>query len=305
MDLDTVDPLTARAVLQIQIRELTNFINNPACTPDERSNLMTVRRDLSKQMQTIRSRCLALRIITDDNSTRASFVKLVDEERQADADHRLASQLALASKDEDIDHQTSIGPARSTADSAPAHGLRIVLGGEQPILECLDITTCNACSEAVSKDDALELVCKPEAHNYCSGCLQSFFRSALTDTTLFPPRCCNLVIPLEACHTFLPKGMIQEIELKVEELATPDPTYCAKRDCSHFIRPKDIRADVGNCVFCGERTCARCKKSNHDGLCPEDPDVQLLMDASEQAKWQQCRMCKNMVELSGGCFHMT
>lgn len=153
--------------------------------------------------------------------------------------------------------------------------------------------------------DTLTLECQPEGHTYCQGCLVDLFRSSIHNTALFPPRCCNITVPLEICRALLPKELIKEFDLKVEELATPNPTYCSNGECSSFIRPSEIKADVGSCVFCKTRTCIRCKSPEHTGLCPSDPHVQLLMDVAKRSKWQQCSNCKNMVELEQGCFHMT
>ena len=99
--------------------------------------------------------------------------------------------------------------------------------------------------------------------------------------------------------------MVKEFDLKVEELAHPNPTYCCSIECAQFIRAKDIKNDVGTCVFCKNNTCVLCKGEEHDGLCPKDPHVVLLMDIANRSRWQQCSRCKNMVELAVGCFHMT
>jgi E3 ubiquitin-protein ligase RNF144 len=165
---------------------------------------------------------------------------------------------------------------------------------------------CCACTEKVGVSDTLTFACEPEAYTYCRTCLFELFKHALTNTTLFPPRCCKATIPLEICRAVLPKDLIKDFDLKVEELATPNPTFCYNADCSKFIRLSEIVADIGTCVFCTEKTCARCKGPEHEeGLCPSDPHVQLLMDAAKRSKWQQCTKCKTMVELSTGCFHMT
>ncbi|KAH6633709.1 hypothetical protein C7974DRAFT_309160 [Boeremia exigua] len=154
----------------------------------------------------------------------------------------------------------------------------------------------------VPKKNTLHLHC---THTYCRTCLLDLFTSSISTPTLFPPRCCKQTIPLETCRVMLPKELVKDFDLKVDELATPNPTYCANADCSKFIRPKDITGDIATCVFCKGKTCAQCKNKGHDGLCPSDPHVQLLMDAAKRSKWQQCTKCSNMVELAQGCFHMT
>ncbi|KAF2477171.1 uncharacterized protein BDR25DRAFT_158520, partial [Lindgomyces ingoldianus] len=167
-------------------------------------------------------------------------------------------------------------------------------------------TQCSACLEHVPNKLTIKLECKPEAHVYCHECLLNLFKSALKDNDLFPPRCCRVPIPLDTCRAILPKAMIKDFDLKVEEMATPNPTYCHNPDCAKFLLSRDIRAKVGTCPFCKSKTCVECKAKDHDrGLCEEDPHVQLLMDAAKRSKWQQCLRCNNMVELAVGCFHMT
>lgn len=165
-------------------------------------------------------------------------------------------------------------------------------------------TKCVACMEVVPNKDTLTLACQPKAHAYCRLCLKKLFTSAIHESTLFPPRCCKVPIPIEICRLLLPKELIKAFDIKTEELATPNPTYCSNVDCAKFITAIHIKADVGDCVFCGHQTCAKCKCAKHEGLCPKDPHVKLLMDVAKRSKWQQCTKCKNMVELAHGCFHM-
>jgi E3 ubiquitin-protein ligase RNF144 len=180
--------------------------------------------------------------------------------------------------------------------------VKAVTGSE--ILGAKTLVKCCACMDVVATKNTLTFECKPDAHSYCRKCLVDLFKSAIDNPTLFPPRCCQLPVPLATCRTLLPKDLIKKFDLKIEELATPNPTYCSNAECSEFIRPQDIKAEIAICVFCKDRTCVRCKCANHKGLCPKDSHVQLLMDAARRSRWQQCTKCKNMVELSSGCFHM-
>jgi hypothetical protein len=126
---------------------------------------------------------------------------------------------------------------------------------------------------------------------------------ALDDVSRCLPRCCKL-IPLEVCRVMLPKDYTKKFDLKAEELATPNPTYCASADCATFIRIKEIEADVGTCIECEEQTCVQCKRRAHQGLSPIDPHVQLLMDVAKRSKWQQCAHSRNLVEISYGCYRL-
>jgi E3 ubiquitin-protein ligase RNF144 len=196
---------------------------------------------------------------------------------------------------------SDIQPASSETDSA--HSQNFASGQtDSGSLSSRDLVKCNACMEVAGPGETLHLQCE---HTYCHACLLNLFASAIADTNLFPPRCCKLPIPLDTCRMVLPKELIKEFDFKVEELATPNPTFCANAECSKFIRTGKIVNDVASCVFCKEKTCVLCKSKSHKGLCPSDPHVQLLMNLAKRSKWQQCTNCHTMVELDRGCFHMT
>lgn len=167
---------------------------------------------------------------------------------------------------------------------------------------------CSACMERYPRFDLVELTCKREGdslcHCYCRGCLIDLFKTSLTDTTLFPPRCCGQRIPLfSGAHFFSPE-LIKQYEEKEAELATPNPVYCSNRFCASFIRSHNMTADVATCTACDSKTCTVCRNPSHKGLFPEDPTVQLLMDVAGEKKWQRCYNCRTMVELLVGCYHM-
>lgn len=167
---------------------------------------------------------------------------------------------------------------------------------------------CSACLESYPRFDLVELTCKREGdvtyHCYCRECLIGLFDASITDTTLFPPRCCGKEIPLSAGAHIFSSELIKKHEEKQAELATSNPVYCSNRSCAQFIKPQDIMADVAICSACFSKTCAVCKGPSHQGLCPKDPTVQLLMNVADEKKWQRCHGCRTMVELIMGCYHM-
>ncbi|KAF2187119.1 hypothetical protein K469DRAFT_124223 [Zopfia rhizophila CBS 207.26] len=167
---------------------------------------------------------------------------------------------------------------------------------------------CSACMEQYPRAEILELTCKREdeffTHAYCHTCLIDLFESSMTDTTLFPPRCCGRKIPVYAGAHFFEPELITRYEEKEEELGVENPTYCSNRSCAVFIRPANIKADIATCKTCESKTCSICKNPLHLGLCPEDPGTKMLMDVAEERKWQRCYKCRTMVELLVGCYHM-
>ncbi|KAF2106116.1 hypothetical protein BDV96DRAFT_450248, partial [Lophiotrema nucula] len=142
-------------------------------------------------------------------------------------------------------------------------------------------------------------------HTWCQDCLVKAFDTAMTETLQFPPRCCGTNVEIHRCYSLLPKELMRRFEAKVEETATPNPTYCSNTKCGSFVRAQSIKGLTATCGDCGVETCVTCKGKKHNGLCPKDPNTQLLLDTAKTAKWKQCPHCNNMVELRSGCFHIT
>lgn len=290
---------------------------------NEYNERVAFKKILEDEKQAVSDHQLAMRLAglsvgPEDVASSANYEAQLRKAEEADQDEQweMAKDLYASafeeSEGEQVQPAVEGGPvAPVLQDRAPLHGIRVSKAGtaqfssKSQVPKSDTFTKCNVCMELVSSKETLRLQCDPEPHTYCRACLLDLFTSAITNPSLFPPRCCKVVIPLDICRAILPRKLIKDFDLKVEELATPNPTYCANADCSKFIRPGEIKHGVGVCVFCKHRTCVQCKSQNHAGLCPKDPHVQLLMDAAKRSKWQQCSNCNNMVELSQGCFHMT
>lgn len=261
---------------------------------DELAALTLTQRNLRQQLARLEDQIIIIQILKAEHDDRVAIEKLLDDEKQAASDHQFALRLAgMSVSDEDAasstDHEAQLGGADDSdddtqwevakqlytsafeeddshnaigggpvqpggADRAPLHEVRTVAADQQQhrVLNSEDLIKCDACMEIVSVKTTLRLQC---THNYCRVCLLDLSTSAISNTTLFPPRCCKVPVPLDTCRVMLPRELIKEFDLKVEELATPNPTYCANGDCSRFIQPKDIRRDVRICVFCKETTC--------------------------------------------------
>jgi E3 ubiquitin-protein ligase RNF144 len=180
--------------------------------------------------------------------------------------------------------------------------------GKRKADEHITHTLCSSCMDRHPRFDVIELGCKRKGdvayHAYCRSCLVGLFKSSLTDTTLFPPRCCGIRIPLSACVHLCPLELVKQYEDKEIELASPNPVYCSNRFCAEFIKPGNVVADIATCRTCKTETCTICKNPRHKGLCPEDPTVQMLMEVAGEKRWQRCHKCRTMVELVVGCYHM-
>jgi hypothetical protein len=160
---------------------------------------------------------------------------------------------------------------------------------------------CEACQDSKKYFDVIATPCQ---HNYCRDCLRDLFRASLTDESLFPPRCCRLPIPISSVDIFLTKKLKQAFEEKEIEFKTPNRTYCSDPQCSAFISPGNIEADIGICAHCGISTCVMCKSTAHGGDCPADDSLQGLLNLAQEHGWQRCSSCRRVVELDHGCNHI-
>ncbi|KAJ4345454.1 uncharacterized protein N0V89_011585 [Didymosphaeria variabile] len=174
--------------------------------------------------------------------------------------------------------------------------------------EIANRTPCSGCFEEFGETDIIKLPCPTEEdalkHAYCQNCLRSIFAYAIADSDHFPPRCCE---PLEVSHCtrLLSDDLVSKFKDKKEEMDTPHRVYCSKAECAKWIKPLNIEAGVAACSECSQKTCANCKAKQHDGLCPDDADVQALLTLAKEKQWKSCPECKTMVELTMGCYHIT
>lgn len=175
-------------------------------------------------------------------------------------------------------------------------------GGKKKCIERATHQLCCACRDSVPTFDLVTASC---GDSYCRECIVQLFERSTVDRELFPPRCCRKDIPLASIRDFVDNDFAKLFGQKSKEFTTVNPLYCAERTCSAFVPPESINAGVGTCSACSSTTCTSCRREGHKGLCQEDPHVQALRVTAHQEGWSVCSRCKNMVELTHGCFHMT
>ncbi|KAI0128464.1 RING finger protein [Xylariales sp. AK1849] len=161
------------------------------------------------------------------------------------------------------------------------------------------------CTSCMEPKHVRQLVRAPCQHEYCHGCLLTLFRSAMTDESLFPPQCCRRPIPADLHQQVLGPSVINQFHEKEIEFSTANRTYCHSPYCAAFIYPGFCEDDVGLCIDCGSQTCVYCKRRAHPGDCPNDTELQRLLETARQEGWRRCFRCSSMVELNLGCFHIT
>ncbi|KAH9950515.1 hypothetical protein B0H21DRAFT_538336 [Amylocystis lapponica] len=161
---------------------------------------------------------------------------------------------------------------------------------------------CVICTDTIKGPE----IRAPCGHYYDQACLIDLFRSATTDESLFPPRCCQQPFILADIRRYLSVELSHSFERKSKEFNTPDRVYCHRQSCSAFLGPTSPSAVPRTCSTCHAQTCGKCKGPVHfPRSCPDDADDAAVLALAEEAGWKRCPGCRQLVELTQGCYHMT
>jgi hypothetical protein len=162
---------------------------------------------------------------------------------------------------------------------------------------------CVACLDAIT----VAHVRAPCGHPYHIPCITHLFQTELS----FPPRCCNLPIPLVSVQPHLSVDLLNRFLEREKESRTLNKVYCSRQKCSQFLgaRSKNTML-VCTVPDCQVRTCGWCKAevapvSVRRHKCPDSLDLdQHILYLSQNNGWARCPGCGEMIELNGGCFHV-
>jgi len=190
-------------------------------------------------------------------------------------------------------------PVRCVIEACPFIS-KYVLTGSPSRTTCR--TTCTACG---SGSRVIFTIKAPCGHDYCQGCIADLFKSAMTDETLMPPRCCGTEIPIPMVERLLGSDVIVQFKEKMGEFSTKNRLYCPIATCSAFIgEASSIEGDLVNCPKCGAEVCAYCKTVSHSisERCSDDNDsaFKLVLELGESEGWRRCGGCRRLVELDYG-----
>lgn len=143
-------------------------------------------------------------------------------------------------------------------------------------------------------------------HEFCRDCLKQMFLGATKDEELYPPRCCGNVVPPGVAMRVLHYQELREFCEKAIEWTAKERLYCADPTCSKFIPAFAIHDEIGTCPACHQDTHVTCRSFAHPGIdCPMDESLHGMLEMAEGENWKRCFRCRNMVELSQGCHHIT
>ncbi|TRM55539.1 hypothetical protein BD626DRAFT_525128 [Schizophyllum amplum] len=155
--------------------------------------------------------------------------------------------------------------------------------------------TCEGCYDLTNSTDCVGGPC---GHHFCSECLSTLVSSALMDESLFPLRCCEHALSLNAVEQLLPA------HLSLNFRRNKRICRCSRRSsvlCNGALLcfPRLGRGDRCwrnafrslTCTACGIRTCAaRCRQGPRRADCVAQA-TSLFDTLVKENQWQRCPSC--------------
>ena len=172
-------------------------------------------------------------------------------------------------------------------------------------------SSCICCREDFKKNKSLHKL--PCAHTYCDACLRVLITQATNDESKMPPRCCSTAIPGTIIKLVLSRDEQSAFMKSILQFSTPWEAriFCPNPACGEFI-PKRGKIDPKHpfevvCRKCRTKACSICKRAAHafGQDCPADWELDAVLQMGENAGWRRCYKCRNLVELTQGCSHIT
>ncbi len=139
--------------------------------------------------------------------------------------------------------------------------------------------------------------------------MTSLVRSATSDESLFPPRCCSRPIGYDLFNALIPLDVWKAFERASQEFSVvaKDRIYCPRPTCSKFLGSGKALPRTTACPTCQISVCTHCRKRAHPHrlFCEQEDETGALQGLLQQNKWQRCPNCRAVVELNQGCYHIT
>ncbi|GAA5964282.1 hypothetical protein JCM8115_006053 [Rhodotorula mucilaginosa] len=184
--------------------------------------------------------------------------------------------------------------ATATAAAAATSPVRSVPPGEESCVICL------------GSNHLLHEVTTSCGHSFCRTCLNEAFLLAARDESLFPPKCCQQVLPTELALPFVSVRTACAFKDARNEYGPKNQVYCYMSECSTFLGG-DFKSKVNlTCSKCGRQTCSACEGPKHleTQACAADADDAAAAKLAKQVRGVRCKSCLRVLERSGGCEHV-
>lgn len=133
------------------------------------------------------------------------------------------------------------------------------------------------------------------------------FDANINDEHRFPPRCCGKTVDLRFIKDDLSEETLATYQAKIVEYSTTNRLYCSNARCAQFLGARQKSSSVEICSSCTSETCARCSSPAHANTvkCKIDPGLVSALKLGDAQGWQRCPRCRQLVERTQGCYHMS
>ncbi|KAJ6671667.1 RBR-TYPE E3 UBIQUITIN TRANSFERASE [Salix viminalis] len=167
-------------------------------------------------------------------------------------------------------------------------------------------------------------------HRYCFPCMKQHVEVKLLEGTMAkcPHEGCKSEVSIETCGKFLDPKLVEIMSQRKKEtsIAVTEKVYCPYPRCSALMSKSELleytnssfvggeKCGARKCVKCHYFFCINCRVPWHYNMTCYDYKIskphprtedKMLDSLAKRNRWRQCVMCKNMVELAEGCYHIT
>ena len=165
------------------------------------------------------------------------------------------------------------------------------------------VRQCTACGEDRTLYAVAEALC---GHTYCGVCVEQLMQTALDDYRYLPCRCYREPIPFAVLRLVSPDRIALAYEARLAEQQLDTSLHCFDPTCLAPIPQDHVVGATATCPKCSEVVCMTCRGASHrPDTCPDDPGLNDALAIALGNHWQQCFQCRQMVEKSEGCNHIT
>ncbi|XP_059429208.1 E3 ubiquitin-protein ligase RSL1-like [Corylus avellana] len=188
--------------------------------------------------------------------------------------------------------------------------------------------TCVICFEDTDADKMFSVDgCQ---HRYCFSCMKQHVEAKFLNGMMAkcPHEGCKSEVNIDSCGKFLAPKLVEVMSQRMKESSIPvtEKVYCPYPRCSALMSKSEIlqynktinaaaeETGVRKCMKCHLLFCINCKIPWHSNLTCYDykrsnpyshSEYAKLQSLAEAKRWRQCVKCNNIVELAGGCYHIT
>ncbi|KAK4286476.1 hypothetical protein QN277_003027 [Acacia crassicarpa] len=167
-------------------------------------------------------------------------------------------------------------------------------------------------------------------HRYCCSCMKQHVEVKLLNGMMAecPREGCRSDVTVDSCNRFLAPELVEAVNERIKESAIPvtEKFYCPFPRCSALMSKHEVleytkttyvgaeECGVRKCMKCHRFFCINCKVPWHNNMtCSgyknsynfrQAEDSKLKYLASKKL-WRQCVKCNHIIELAGGCYHIT